>query len=163
MECSSIVTSAFLERTLMDSSSKELSEGDLPPVLGPVDLTPKYWPLLMRVVAWWLRKEHLMPRQYPPHFRRDMVNRMVAGESVLSLVEETSVPEQTLHRWKHQALIDAGVKDGLDSQESAELRSLRKRIRVLEQELQLVKDASELFDAQAVVPPKGGRPLQKDS
>jgi transposase-like protein len=92
-----------------------------------------------------------------------MVNRMVAGESVLSLVEETSVPEQTLHRWKHQALIDAGVKDGLDSQESAELRSLRKRIRVLEQELQLVKDASELFDAQAVVPPKGGRPLQKDS
>jgi transposase-like protein len=104
-----------------------------------------------------------MPRQYPPHFRRDMVNRMVAGESVLSLVEETSVPEQTLHRWKHQALIDAGVKDGLDSQESAELRSLRKRIRVLEQELQLVKDASELFDAQAVVPPKGGRPLQKDS
>lgn len=41
-----------------------------------------------------------MPRQYPPHFRRDMVNRMLAGESVLSLVQESSVPEQTLHRWK---------------------------------------------------------------
>ena len=67
------------------------------------------------------------------------------------------------HRWKHQALIDAGVKDGLYSQESAELRAARKSIRVLEQELQLVKDASELFDAQAVVPPKDGRPLQKDS
>jgi hypothetical protein len=39
-----------------------------------------------------------MPRQYPPHFRRDMVNRMLAGESVLSLVHETSVPEQTLNR-----------------------------------------------------------------
>jgi len=32
----------------------------------------------------------------------------------------------------------------------------------LEKELQLVKDASELFDAQAVVPPKDVRPLQKD-
>ena len=29
---------------------------DLPPVLGPVDLTPKYWPLFTRVVGWWASK-----------------------------------------------------------------------------------------------------------
>jgi transposase-like protein len=103
-----------------------------------------------------------MPRQYPPHFRRDMVNRMLAGESVLSLVRETSVPEQTLHRWKHQALVDQGMVDGVDSTESAQLQAANKRIKALEKELQLVKDASELFDAQAVVPPKDGRPLPKD-
>jgi transposase len=103
-----------------------------------------------------------MPRQYPPHFRRDMVNRMLAGESVLSLVQETSVPEQTLHRWKNQALIDVGLIDGVDSAESAQLRAANKRIKTLEKELQLVKDASELFGAQAVVPPKDGRPLPKD-
>lgn len=95
-----------------------------------------------------------MPRQYPPHFRHDMVNRMLAGESVLALVQETSVPEQTLHRWKHQALIDVGLIDGVDSAESAQLRAANKRIKTLEKELQLVKDASELFGAQAVVPPK---------
>ena len=103
-----------------------------------------------------------MPRQYPPHFRRDMVNRRLAGESVLSLVQETSVPEQTLHRWKHQALIDVGLIDGVDSAEGSELRAANKRIKALEKELQLVKDASELFDAEAVVPPKDGRPLPKD-
>jgi transposase-like protein len=87
---------------------------------------------------------------------------MLAGESVLSLVQELSVPEQTLHRWKHQALIDVDLIDGVDSAEGAELRAANKRIKALEKELRLVKDASELFDAQAVVPPKDGRPLQKD-
>lgn len=103
-----------------------------------------------------------MPRQYPPHYRRDMVNRMLAGESVLSLGQETSVPEQTLHRWKRQALIDVGLIDGVNSAESAQFRTANKRIKTWEKKLQLVKDASELFDAQAVVPPKDGRPLQKD-
>ena len=103
-----------------------------------------------------------MPRQYPPHFRRDMVNRMLAGERVLSLVQETSVPEQTLHRWKHQALVDVGLIDGVDSAEGAELRAANKRIKALEKEFQLVKDAAELFDAQAVVPPKDGRPEPVD-
>ena len=103
-----------------------------------------------------------MPRPYPHHFRRDMVIRMLAGESVLSPVWETSVPEQTLHRWKHQALIDVGLIDGVDSAESAQLRAANKRSKALEKELQLVKDASDLFDAQAVVPPKDSRPLPKD-
>ena len=55
-----------------------------------------------------------MPRQYPPHFRREMIDRMLEGEPVLALVLETSVPEQTLHRWKHQALIDAGLLQGVE-------------------------------------------------
>jgi len=53
-----------------------------------------------------------MPRHYPPHFRREMIDRMLGGEPVLVLVLETRVPEQT-HRWKHQALIDAGVVEGV--------------------------------------------------
>ena len=67
-----------------------------------------------------------MPSLYPPHFRRNMVNRMLAGESVLSLVQETSVPEHTLHRWKHQALGDQVMVDGLNSAESADLRAANK-------------------------------------
>lgn len=95
-----------------------------------------------------------MPRQCPPHFRRDMVNQMLAGKSVLFPVPETPVPERALHRWKHQALVNQGRVDGVNSEESAQLRV---------KELQLVKDASELFDAQAMVPPKGGRPQPKVS
>jgi len=53
-----------------------------------------------------------MPRQYPTGFRDEMVRRMLTGEPVLTICSDTGVPEQTLHRWKHQALIDAGLVDG---------------------------------------------------
>ncbi len=92
-----------------------------------------------------------------------MVRRMLDGESVLELVSESGIPMQTLHRWKHQALIDAGLAEGVDSVESAALRAANKRIKALEQELQLVKDASEIYGSLAVVDPKGDRPLRRNS
>jgi putative transposase len=82
---------------------------------------------------------------------------MLAGEPVLTVCSDTGVPEQTLHRWKHQALIDVGVAEGIDSTESAALRAAHKRIKALEKELQLVKDTSEIYDSLAVVDPNGGR------
>ena len=99
-----------------------------------------------------------MSRQYPTGFRDEMVGRMLAGKSVSQLVSESGVPMQTLHRWKHQALIDTGLTEGIDSTESSALRAARKRIKSLEQELQLVKDASEIYDSLAVVDPKDDRP-----
>lgn len=87
---------------------------------------------------------------------------MLAGGSVSSLVLETSLPEQTLHRWKHPALVDHGLVDGVNSAGSAELRAANKRIEALKNEPQLVKDRPELFDAQAVVPPKDAGPQPRD-
>ena len=55
-----------------------------------------------------------MPRQYPTGFRDEMVRRMLTGEPVLTICSDTGVPEQTLHRWKHQALIDVGLAEGVD-------------------------------------------------
>lgn len=95
-----------------------------------------------------------MPRQYPTGFRDEMVRRMLTGEPVLTICSDTGVPEQTLHRWKHQALIDAGLVDGIDSTQSAALRAAHKRIKFLEKELQLVKDASEIYDPSAVADPR---------
>ena len=60
-----------------------------------------------------------MPRQYPPGFRDELTQRMVTGEPVLSVRDDTGVPEQTLHHWRHQGLIDAGLAEGIDSTESA--------------------------------------------
>ena len=99
-----------------------------------------------------------MPRQYPPGLGDELVQRMLDGEPVLAVREDTGVPEQTLHRWKHQGLIDTGVKDGVDSRESAALSAANKRIKALEKELQLVKDASEIYDSLVVVNPKGDSP-----
>jgi len=99
-----------------------------------------------------------MPRQYPTGFRDEMVRRTLAGEPVPTVCSDTGIPEQTLHRWKHQALVDVGLSEGIDSTESAALRAAHKRIRSLEKELQLVKDASEIYDSLA-----GGGPKRRQA
>lgn len=67
---------------------------------------------------------------------------------------DTGICEATLFRWKRQALIDAGVIEGTTSVEADELAAAHKRITQLEAELVLTRDECELFDEQAVVPPK---------
>jgi len=103
-----------------------------------------------------------MPRQYPTAFRQALVDRMLAGESVLSLVAKTGAPEQTLHRWKTQGRVDAGLTEGVTSTDSQVLRDAHRRIKELEDELALVKAASEIYDAQAVVDPKAGKPSRSN-
>jgi len=73
-----------------------------------------------------------MPRQYPLGFRDELVQRMLGAEPILVVRDDGGIHKQTLHRWKKQGLIDAGVKDGVDSRESAALRSANKRTKALE-------------------------------
>lgn len=54
--------------------------------------------------------------------------------------------------------MDAILKNGVTSMESRALRDAHVRIKELEEERALVKAASEIFDAQAVVDAKGGKP-----
>ncbi len=54
--------------------------------------------------------------------------------------------------------MDAGLTDGVTSVESQALRDAHRRITELEADLALVKAASEIFNAQAVVDPKGCTP-----
>jgi transposase-like protein len=100
-----------------------------------------------------------MPKQFPTDFRRDVSARLLAGESVKSLAEELSVSRQTLYKWKHQALIDAGLRPGTKSFEVDSLAQARRTIRDLEAELALVKAASDLFNGEEAVSPKGSSRL----
>jgi transposase-like protein len=68
---------------------------------------------------------------------------------------ETGISSATLFRWKAQALIDDGVRDGVPSVEADELAAAKRRIAQLEAELVLTRDACALFDEQVVVTPKG--------
>ncbi|MGB0971835.1 MAG: transposase, partial [Mycobacterium sp.] len=95
-----------------------------------------------------------MPRMYPAVVRRQIVSRLRSGEAVATVAAETEISQSTLFRWKHQALIDDGVVEGIPSVEADELAAAHKRIAQLEAELALTRDACELFDGQAVVPPK---------
>jgi len=81
------------------------------------------------------------------------------GEPVAVLAAETGIAQATLFRWKRQALIDVGVIEGVPSVEADELAAAHKRIAALEAELTLTRDACELFNTEAVVPPKRRRAI----
>lgn len=100
-----------------------------------------------------------MPRQYSSSVRRQIVARLRSGEPVAAVAIDTGICEATLFRWKRQALIDAGVIEGVPSVEADELAAAHKRIAHLEAELALTRDACELFNDEAVVPPKRRRSI----
>jgi transposase-like protein len=102
-----------------------------------------------------------MPKRYAREFRRGICERLVAGEKVSKLSEESGVSVATLYLWKDQALVDAGLKEGTKSIEVDELAQARQTIEELEAELAAVKAASALFNGEEPVSPKGGARLPR--
>lgn len=102
-----------------------------------------------------------MPKRYARAFRRAICDRLVAGERVSRLSQETGVSPATLHLWKRQALIDAGLKEGTKSVEVDDLAQAQRTIEELEAELAAVKAASALFNGEEPVSPKGGARLPR--
>jgi transposase len=75
------------------------------------------------------------------------------GEAPLSQVaKDFGISESCLHRWLKLADIDDGVRPGVTSSESAELRELRKRNKTLEQENEILRRAAAFFARE--LPPK---------
>jgi transposase len=88
----------------------------------------------------------IMPKAFPLEFRRDVVAVARKGEAPLSQVaKDFGISESCLHRWLKLADIDDGVRPGVTSGESAELRELRKRNRTLEQENEILRRAAAYF------------------
>ena len=87
-----------------------------------------------------------MPRTYDPEFRRRVVELVRAGQPVRAVVAELGLAEATVYRWKAQDLVDRGVRPGTSTSERGELAAARQRIKELETELALVKQAAKLFE-----------------
>ena len=87
-----------------------------------------------------------MPKAFPLEFRRDVVAVARRGEAPLSqIAKDFGISESCLHRWLKLADVDDGVRPGVTSLESAELRELKKRNRVLEQENEILRRAAAYF------------------
>ena len=95
-----------------------------------------------------------MPRKYPNEFRRKVLDLVEAGKPVAEIAEQLGVTGQTIYNWRNQDLIDRGLRPGISTAESIELREARRRIRELETELAVTKRANELL--KEGTRPKGG-------
>ncbi len=89
-----------------------------------------------------------MPRTRPPYpeeFRREAVELVRAGRSIADVAESLGVSQQTLRNWSKQVEVDAGRRQGLSGDDKEELKQLRRRVRVLEQEREILKKAAAFF------------------
>lgn len=87
-----------------------------------------------------------MPKAFPLEFRRDVVAVARKGETPLTqIAKDFGISEACLHRWLKLADIEDGVRPGATSAEGVELREAKKRIRVLEQENEILRRAAAFF------------------
>ena len=90
-----------------------------------------------------------MPRTrppYPPEFKREALELLkLSGKPLPQIAKDLGVSDQTLRNWRREAEIDAGKAEGLTSDERAELRELRRRVRTLEMEKEVLKKAAAFF------------------
>jgi transposase len=87
-----------------------------------------------------------MPAPYPLEFRQEAVALLRrSGKSVPQLASELGVSPQSLRNWARLIDIDEGRRDGLSSDEREELRRLRREVRTLTEEREILKNAAVFF------------------
>jgi transposase-like protein len=94
-----------------------------------------------------------MPRPYPQEFRDDVVAVARRHEAPLSqIAKDFGISDATLHNWLKRADVEDGVRPGVTTAEAAENRELKKRLRLVEQENEILRRAAAFFARE--LPPK---------
>lgn len=90
-----------------------------------------------------------MPKTRPPYpeeFRREAVELVRQGRSIPDVASSLGVTEQSLRNWvKRDQLERRERDDGLTLAERQELHDLRRKVKRLEQERDLLKRAAAFF------------------
>jgi transposase len=94
-----------------------------------------------------------MPAPKDPEFRRRAVELARLREKpIAQIAKDLGIAESGLRRWMAQADIDEGKKEGVTSDEKAELVRLRREVRVKDMEIEILKRASAYFARENVLP-----------
>ncbi len=94
-----------------------------------------------------------MPAPHPPEFRRRAVELARLREKpVAEIAKDLGISESCLRNWMSQADINEGRKEGLTTEERAELVRLRRENRVQAMEIEILKRASAYFARENVLP-----------
>jgi transposase len=86
-----------------------------------------------------------MPKPYPQEFRDDVVKVARSrpdGTTLEQIAADFGIHPMTLSGWMKKAAIEAGERPGTTEAESDELRAMRRRVRLLEQENEVLRRAA---------------------
>lgn len=92
-----------------------------------------------------------MPKRFPPEFKRDVVTVARRGDlTIAEVAADFDISPESVRRWVKQADVDDGVRDGLTSAEQAEVVRLRRDVRRLEMENEILRRAAAYFARDAL-------------
>ena len=94
-----------------------------------------------------------MPRPHPPEFRMRPVE--LARERVKPIAElarDLGISESCLRNWIAKADIEEGRREGVTAADRAETAALRRKVRTLEMENEVLRRAAADFARENVLP-----------
>ena len=95
-----------------------------------------------------------MAKPYPKEFRDDVVAVARKGQAPLNqIARDFGISEGALSNWLKRADIEDGNRPGVTDSQAAEVRELKKRNRLLEQENEVLRRAAAYL-SQANLPGK---------
>ena len=87
-----------------------------------------------------------MPKRFPAEFKADVVRVARRGDlSIAEVAADFDISVESVKRWKRQADVDEGIVDGKTSAEQAEEVRLRREVRRLEMENEILRRAAAYF------------------
>jgi transposase len=85
-------------------------------------------------------------RSFSAEFKAETVQLVrSSGKSIGQICADLDLGETAVRRWVQQAQIDQGQREGLTTEERAELRTLRRDVQILREEREILKKAAAFF------------------